>query len=436
MGLTKATYSMIDGATVNVKDFGAAGDGVTEDQAAIQAAIDYAFANGHNAVFFPAGAYYVNDQIDLANKVSLFGAGKSASEIYFGPSGKFQLIGTSLNKLGFFSICHMGMTNQGGGPTFCLGMSYAQHVLVFDCVVYNSGIGLSQFNYVTFRDCDFYGGELNASHDTINEICEALKLFNCNASSFAISIKDTTDVIIDSSHFLGATSTINIQRGEQPSGFYPQVTISNTIVDSTSDECLILAGVCPKVTNSFFSGGRTNLKNGVVIDDCTEGGFYSTTARYCGNDGFHISNSNGLTFAGCTANDNKRYGIRVGGSTNLCFIGNNMSYISSWYGGGYVQNTGFADEPSDCTYLTLIGNTAQNNSSSQIYVSGTTNTFAGNHGLAENQISGAFLNSVLKDGVVAPSATASQAKLYVDTTDGDLKVIFSDGTIKTIVTDT
>jgi hypothetical protein len=40
------------------------------------------------------------------------------------------------------------------------------------------------------------------------------------------------------------------------------------------------------------------------------------------------------------------------------------------------------------------------------------------------------------DGVTAPAATAGLAKIYVDTADGDLKVIFGDGTVKTIVTDT
>lgn len=42
----------------------------------------------------------------------------------------------------------------------------------------------------------------------------------------------------------------------------------------------------------------------------------------------------------------------------------------------------------------------------------------------------------LTDGVTAPGATAGQAKIYVDTSDGDLKVVFGDGTVKTIVTDT
>jgi len=41
----------------------------------------------------------------------------------------------------------------------------------------------------------------------------------------------------------------------------------------------------------------------------------------------------------------------------------------------------------------------------------------------------------LTDGVAAPGATVGQAKIYVDVADGDLKVVFGDGVVKTIVTD-
>jgi hypothetical protein len=42
----------------------------------------------------------------------------------------------------------------------------------------------------------------------------------------------------------------------------------------------------------------------------------------------------------------------------------------------------------------------------------------------------------ITDGVSAPGVKAGFARIYVDTADGDLKVIFGDGTIKTIMTDT
>lgn len=50
MSITKVTYAMISGAAVNAKDFGAVGDGTTDDSAAIQAALDYCLANGNDLV--------------------------------------------------------------------------------------------------------------------------------------------------------------------------------------------------------------------------------------------------------------------------------------------------------------------------------------------------------------------------------------------------
>jgi hypothetical protein len=45
------------------------------------------------------------------------------------------------------------------------------------------------------------------------------------------------------------------------------------------------------------------------------------------------------------------------------------------------------------------------------------------------------LISSVVDGVTAPSATVGFAKIFVDTADGDLKVIFGDGVVKTLATD-
>ena len=42
----------------------------------------------------------------------------------------------------------------------------------------------------------------------------------------------------------------------------------------------------------------------------------------------------------------------------------------------------------------------------------------------------------LKDGVAAPATLSGVAQIYVDVADGDLKIKFGDGTVKTIVVDT
>lgn len=42
---------------------------------------------------------------------------------------------------------------------------------------------------------------------------------------------------------------------------------------------------------------------------------------------------------------------------------------------------------------------------------------------------------IITDGITAPGATAGVAKIYVDTADGDLKCVFSDGFVRTIGAD-
>lgn len=76
---------------VNVKAYGAKGDGVTDDREAIQAAIDDIFEAGGGVVYFPLGTYLISSPLLLksvsefggydANFVELRGAGNSKSRI-------------------------------------------------------------------------------------------------------------------------------------------------------------------------------------------------------------------------------------------------------------------------------------------------------------------------------------------------------------------
>lgn len=95
MSLTKATFSMIDGAVINVKDYGAVGDNVTDDTAAIQAALDVV-TNG--TVFIPAGQYKITDtlkvnysNVTFQNCVNLIGEGQGSSLYWHGDDNKPML---------------------------------------------------------------------------------------------------------------------------------------------------------------------------------------------------------------------------------------------------------------------------------------------------------------------------------------------------------
>lgn len=58
MSLTKATYSMIEGAPANILDYGAVGDGVADDTAALQAALDDCQGK---TIVFPSGTYKITN---------------------------------------------------------------------------------------------------------------------------------------------------------------------------------------------------------------------------------------------------------------------------------------------------------------------------------------------------------------------------------------
>lgn len=64
------------GIWYNVRDFGAAGDNVQDDGAAIAAAIDAAKDDGGGVVFFPAGTYKITDPILMYTGVTLVGVGR------------------------------------------------------------------------------------------------------------------------------------------------------------------------------------------------------------------------------------------------------------------------------------------------------------------------------------------------------------------------
>ncbi|MEB6223708.1 glycosyl hydrolase family 28-related protein [Pantoea anthophila] len=83
--------------SLSVKDFGAEGDGSTDDTAAIQALIDYASANG-KCVFFPAGVYMVS-QLVIKAKTRMFGLGRASRLKRNSLNGLDLLYGVNSNAL-------------------------------------------------------------------------------------------------------------------------------------------------------------------------------------------------------------------------------------------------------------------------------------------------------------------------------------------------
>lgn len=131
MSLTKATYSMIDGPVGNVKDFGAVGDGVANDTAAVQAAIDE-ICNAEGILLFPPGTYALSAPLTFPNKSFVIrGSGPTATNISEIPgSGQIKLFDMSGANGPSVVIEHMGFLGQQVVPVTAVTVYIFQHLTV------------------------------------------------------------------------------------------------------------------------------------------------------------------------------------------------------------------------------------------------------------------------------------------------------------------
>jgi hypothetical protein len=74
-----AAYTDLNTSRVNVKDYGAVGDGVTNDDTAIGNAITAAAASASKVLFFPTGTYLKTSITNLADSVIVVGVGRGSS---------------------------------------------------------------------------------------------------------------------------------------------------------------------------------------------------------------------------------------------------------------------------------------------------------------------------------------------------------------------
>src|SRR5581483_1509822 len=72
----------------NVKDYGAKGDGTTDDTTAIQNAINAAATNGRGTVFFPSAHYLISSTLTVDHdSITLLGGGEQGHTSIFIGSG-------------------------------------------------------------------------------------------------------------------------------------------------------------------------------------------------------------------------------------------------------------------------------------------------------------------------------------------------------------
>ena len=298
---------------ISVKDFGAIGDGVADDTAAIQATILYANSLGGAGVRIPAGTYKTSSAIELLPYVQVIGSGSYATIIQgSGTHAVFSVSGTLSNvknsgKLADLSIRGGSKTNVSvrGINVEWSNRYIFENIEIFNCYIgfYFSNNWQTELKNIQIHGSGsdqsyigFYGAEVdplnqnnavNAYNCTVQGVEKyGYRLINFNGSKFSscealdgevgfyLGAPTTGTEPIRWGNFVNCLADTNsligwrLERGSAT--FFQQCTFSNCWAGnsakgwSISDVSLINISA-PLVVGNPLGGGMTA---GIELDRC------------------------------------------------------------------------------------------------------------------------------------------------------------------------
>ena len=387
MTLTKATFSMIDGAVLNVKDFGAVGDGVTDDTASVSAAIAAGTASSVTpyAVYFPTGSYRITSPLACGAYGNLIGETRR-SIIVFDHNGTGLTLTGGIGRIEKMQFTRgSSYTNQGinlyfnAAPEWVLEAVRSSYSLV--------GIQSKNSHLLSFKDCV-------VDYNTTGYLDEG----RCPAQTWVNGQLYRNDYGCDlkSEHtFIGGAIELSLY--------------NDAMLNITADFNGNYNGVAQ------FYGVHFEARDGLTA---------STDPNLLVGPNSSGTNAIRLTVNGClfTGNSSNRPAISLRrlSQANITSVG-----IS-----GYGSPSAGIISTSDTNRL--VTSSVFNTVATPTNISTATkwSNLDGNNVLTNSL--------TIRDPYTpsAPSALTGFATLFVDPADNDLKIIFADGTTKTIVTDT
>jgi polygalacturonase len=369
--------------SVSVKDFGAVGDGITNDSAAIQAAVNSFTASGVGGeIFFPKGTYKINTVItvpSIINELSgirFVGVG-FGSEIQAGTETTSLFLTTgrdvSFSNLYFVNTSTLTDTAIAGGGPFT--NSYPG-LTIDSCkfLGFNNGIGLNFTNHtitnnfflnntchVSFADDgrnsyvfgnNFLGGLFGIRFRQVGANAEGVRIINN-----LIQITGASGVGIDATGALEMIIMGNI---------IDQTGVNGIAIYLHGDGTFVVDRI--KVTSNWIAAGQNGY--GMFVDG-------PNSNIECTNNSF-VSNNNLTTIAGLSLEDTDTYQL----------IANN-----------FLMTGGVDFGSLSITDGTVFGNSS-NNALSPILINSSEQKFATTNDISANNF---IFNSKVQVGTTGPS---------------------------------
>lgn len=251
---------------VNVKDYGATGDGLTDDTAAIQSALD-----ASKNVYFPAGTYIVSDTLIASGNSNIMGAGAERTII----------------KRAQISSQHWDTMQIGSASDHADCFNISGIWFLRDLIYDNSGIT----NPILPDVCHlrvFYGQNFDI-HNCMFWRCPInIRLINCTVGRIFNNTIETTIWDTQNSNLQEGSCAIKIGNEDTPvPGYYCQ------LIDIHNNH----------IGGSIFSGIRTVTWNGVSVStNINIGAREGITVSECEGLNIHNNYIGGFAYNGITLN--------------------------------------------------------------------------------------------------------------------------------------
>lgn len=328
---------------VSVKDFGAVGDGVTDDATALQNAF-----NSGVSIYIPAGQYYVGTTIlQLPENVSVFGSGAESVIIGEGADPVMTLIGTSGTHKENLILRDLYIKRVNGtynNSRQLVEFQYADYCYVQN-VIFDGDDATSSYpgaligysvTGMQISGCQFINGaNLNLTSEgalSTNLWSTNCVVDNCYMSPAAqqgFNFYYVKNLIVDSCIAHGRTSTYGcgfvieyqaqnvtftncIAYDNTRSGFYYEPNISGGLVNVTLNNC------------TSYGNGETGLyAQNVEFLSVNGGAFHSTLSTFGGDyGGIAIHNGSEFVLSDAQVFSNQGFGLFLDGGQNYTVTSN------------------------------------------------------------------------------------------------------------------
>jgi len=235
--------------TVSVKDFGAVGDGVTDDTAAIQAAIDatqlttgstYITATHPSTLYIPAGVYKVTDTLQTTGNLNIVGDGGNVTIINFASSlvKEALVIGPTADneymigcKIGGFRI------NCSEGSAVCAGIRL------------RTGNVNSVITQCAFNDIQIFNSRIAFNFTGVLYMNDYTNVRSVGSTLYGFYAADVKENIYNSYTNLEATNV-----GDGAWAYYMTQNAEAQMINITADGCCYFGGAYTGISGLAVEG--------------------------------------------------------------------------------------------------------------------------------------------------------------------------------------